>query len=102
MMKLTKSQSRKPRNTSLISAVPYSFSCIHRTNDQIRHRIMVELVCFKCAVKCTMKLTMDHLDRVKCLQMIQKTNTERALLSGVKEVAKPMPVHRPPGEANVV
>ena len=51
------------------------------------------------------KLTqIEHalLSGVKCLQMIQKTNTERALLSGVKEVAKPMPVHRPPGEANVV
>ena len=50
MMKLTKSQSRTLLNTSLISAVPYSFSCIYKTNDQIRHRIMVELVCFKCAV----------------------------------------------------
>ena len=40
-MKLTKSQSRTLLNTSLISAVPYSFSCIPD---------IVELVCFKCAV----------------------------------------------------
>ena len=33
-----------PLNTSLISAVPYSFSCIYRISD------IVELVCFKCAV----------------------------------------------------
>ena len=39
-----KSQSRTLLNTSLISAVPYSFSCIYRISD------IVELVCFKCAV----------------------------------------------------
>ena len=44
MMKLTKSQSRTLLNTSLISAVPYSFSCIYRISD------IVVLVCFKGAV----------------------------------------------------
>ena len=50
-MKLTKSQSRTPLNTSLISAVPYSFSCIiiqDKRSDQTFN--MVEFVCFKCAV----------------------------------------------------
>ena len=50
-MKLTKSQSRTPLNTSLISAVPYSFSCIYsdKQSDQTLN-IIVELVSFKCAV----------------------------------------------------